>query len=233
MLTGTQRAVILTLVALCTLQAADINGTVIIKRKLSNRTITAAANSYQRGAAVQLGSDADKDPLNYERQHVVIYLEEPLAPKPTSAVMEQKNRRFVPDLLVVPAGSIVSLPNQDAIFHNVFSLSKPKSFDLGNYAKGQSRNLTLPNPGIVFVNCHLHPNMGAVIFVAPNRWSTRADASGHFQLSDVPPGNYTVVAWHRAAGFFRQKLHVENKGVNAIEFLIPFDENVSAEKGQR
>ena len=224
MLNRTRNAMILTLVALGALDAANIEGTVIVKRKLSNRAITASAGSYQRGAAVQLAVDAKEDPLSFERRHVVIYLDGPLGSKPVNAVMEQKNRRFAPDLLVVPVGSTVSLPNQDTIFHNVFSLSKPKIFDLGNYPKGETRDVTLTKPGVVFVNCHLHPNMGAAIFVTPNQWNTNANGAGHFQISDVPPGDYTLVAWHKAAGFFRQKIHVDKDDVTAIEFLIPFNE---------
>ena len=96
----------------------------------------------------------------------------------------------------------------DPIFHNVFSLSKAKSFDLGNYPKGNTRTVMFPKPGIVFVDCHLHPNMSAVIVVTPNRWSTKADASGRFMLPDLPPGTYTVVAWHKSAGFFRKTIEV-------------------------
>ena len=233
MWSGTTCAAILTLTALAAVHAADIEGQVIIKRKLSNRTVTPSACFYQRGATVQLGGDAEQDPLDFERSHVVVYLEQPVSSTSGAAVMEQRDRRFVPDLLVAPAGSTVSLPNEDAIFHNVFSLSKSKSFDLGNYANGQTRNIRFPNPGIVFVNCHLHPNMGAVIFVAPNQWSTRSDASGHFRLADVPPGDYTIAAWHKAAGFFRQTVHVGETNVTAIEFLIPFEEIASAKKARR
>jgi hypothetical protein len=138
--------------------------------------------------------------------------------------IEQKNRRFVPDLLVVPAGSTVSFPNRDLTFHNVFSLSRPKVFDLGNYRKDQSRDVVFGKSGIIHLNCHLHPNMGAVIFVTPNRWSTRADASGRFILPNVPAGNYTIIAWHKAAGFFKQRVHVDENHVPAVEFLIPFQE---------
>ncbi|HYI92191.1 MAG TPA: hypothetical protein VEX68_01480 [Bryobacteraceae bacterium] len=235
MLHATFSAMILISVALGSLDAANIEGTVIVKRKLSNRTITASASSYQRGASVQLAVDVNEDPLSFERRHVVIFLDGPVDSNsanavPVHAVMEQKNRRFIPDLLVVPAGSTVSLPNQDAIFHNVFSLSKPKIFDLGSYPKGETRNVTLLNPGVVFVNCHLHPNMGAAIFVTPNQWNTQANGVGHFQLSNVPPGDYTLVAWHKAAGFFRQKIHVGNDDVTAIEFLIPFN---AIDKGNR
>jgi plastocyanin len=223
-----QAAAFAALTAACAAYAGDIEGTVVIHRKLSKRTITAPVSAYQRGVAVNPDSDAEQDPLDFERSHVVIYIEGEFASKPEFAVMEQRNRRFAPDLLVVPAGSQISFPNGDPIFHNVFSLSKPKSFDLGNYAKGQTRVITFPKPGIVFVNCHLHPNMGAVIVVTPNAWATRAGASGRFRLSGIPPGNYTVVAWHKAAGFFRQTVRIDNRHPAEIEFLIPFEESVSA-----
>ena len=84
---------------------------------------------------------------------MVVYLEGGPAPasvraEPVTAEMEQQNRRFSPDLVVIPAGSSVSFPNFDPIFHNVFSLSKAKSFDLGNYSKGQTRMVTFPSRGL-------------------------------------------------------------------------------------
>ena len=139
--------------------------------------------------------------------------------------MEQKNRRFLPDLVVIPVGSTVSFPNLDEIFHNVFSLSKPRSFDLGNYPMNQTRLVTFSKAGVVFVNCHLHPNMAAAIVVTPNRWSTKADGGGNFVLPQVPPGKYTIVAWHKTAGYFRQEITVTEKGRSGVEFLIPVDES--------
>jgi plastocyanin len=214
--------------------AADIDGTIIVERTLTKRNVTAAAGLYQRGTAVELRSDAIGDPLAYERTHVVIYLEGLVAnanaaadlPVPT---MEQRDRRFVPDLLVVPAGGSVSFPNFDPIFHNVFSLSKPKSFDLGNYPKGQTRTEKFATPGIVFVYCHLHSNMTASIVVTPNRWNTLSDATGKFSLADVPPGKYTVVAWHKAVGYFRQQVEITSTRGAEIRFVIPFvDQPLSA-----
>src|SRR5690349_8293040 len=160
---------------------ADLRGTIVIERKLSRHNVTPSAGMYQRGAAVELGADDDADPLAFERSHVAIYLEGGPKSSVTESIrasIEQKDRRFVPDLVVIPAGSAVSFPNFDPIFHNVFSLSKAKSFDLGNYPKDHSRTVKFAKPGIVFVNCHLHPNMSAVIVVTPNRWSTKADATG-------------------------------------------------------
>lgn len=206
---------------LAPLQAADIDGTIVVQRHLTKARVTAAANTYARGVAVELHSDASKDVLSFERSHVVIYLEGSLPSKPSTGTMEQKDRQFFPDMLVLPAGSTVSFPNLDPIFHNVFSLSKPKEFDLGNYPKDHTRTVTFVKSGIVFINCHLHANMGAVIVITPNQWNTRADAAGQFKLADVPPGTYTIVAWHKAAGFFRQQVTVTNSGSTPVSFFIP------------
>jgi hypothetical protein len=168
-----------------------------------------------------------EDPLAFERTRVVIYLEGRLPSDPESATLEQVNRRFVPDLLVVPVGSTISFPNRDLIFHNVFSLSKPKTFDLGTYPKDQTRTVSLTREGIIYVNCHLHPNMTAAIVVTPNKWHTRPDPTGRFALHGVPPGRHTVIAWHKAVGFFRQSVEVQEDRTATLSFLIPFDEETA------
>ena len=235
------------LIAICAsagaIRAADLSGTVVIERKLTRRNVTAPASAYQRGAPValgtkpgiklgtKLGSKPTEDPLAFERSHVVVYLEGkgPSSPSPSSAIeqrteqrIEQQDRQFVPDLVVAPVGSTISFPNMDAIFHNVFSLSKPKHFDLGNYPKGQTRTEVFPVAGIVYVYCHLHPNMAASIVITPNQWSAKVDGDGRFRLTDVPPGKYTAVAWHKTAGFFRQTVIVAENGGPALRFVIPF-----------
>ncbi|MEX2260421.1 MAG: carboxypeptidase regulatory-like domain-containing protein [Bryobacteraceae bacterium] len=226
-------AIFITLAGLAPIRAADIEGMIVVKHKLTKPKVTASASSYARGAAVELGSGGQEDPLAFERTRVAIYLEGDLPSKPVAATMEQKNRQFLPDTVVIPAGSTVSFPNLDAIFHNVFSLSKPKTFDLGNYSRDHTRTVTFPKPGIVFVHCHLHPNMAAAIVVSPNGWNAKADAAGRFTLRSVPQGRYTVVAWHKAAGFFRQTVQVrENRGAT-VEFLIPLDEDGIAKEVAR
>src|SRR4029077_20976887 len=130
---------------------------------------------YQRGMAVELGADDERDTLAFERSHVAVYIEGGLGSIASGALkasIEQRDRRFVPDLIVIPAGSAVSFPNFDPIFHNVFSLSKAKNFDLGTYAKGQRRLVSFPPAGVVAVYCHLHPNMSASIVVPPSQWGT-------------------------------------------------------------
>jgi plastocyanin len=224
MLKGVFAAALVTLAGLVAVQAADIEGSIVIKRKLTRRKVTPAASSYDRGVAVELASGPEDDPLSFERARVAIYLEGELPSSPVAAMMDQQNRRFVPDTLVVPAGSTVSFPNLDPIFHNVFSLSRPASFDLGNYPKDQKRTVTFAKPGIVVVGCHLHPNMGAVIVVTPNGWCAQADRKGEFTLARVPAGSYTIVAWHKAAGFFRQRIQVRDDRAANVQFVIPLEE---------
>lgn len=224
-------------VALCALSAGasaqQISGTILIKKRLTRRNVTTAVSVYQRGTTVKLGQDVDEDPIAYEMSRVVVYLEGPAVPARGDAVappqIEQLDRRFQPDLVVVPVGSTVTFPNMDPIFHSVFSLSKAKTFDLGSYDKGETRKVVFSKPGIVDIYCHLHPNMSATIVVTPNRWFARVDRGGHYQIPDVPPGQYTVVAWHKAAGFFRKPIVVEAGHAGVADFFIPIDDDSKQE----
>jgi plastocyanin len=207
--------------------AQEITGTILIKKRLTKPSVTAPVSIYQRGPVVKISAASSGDPLSYERSRVVIYLEGP-DPSGTDAAhsvaqIQQIDRGFSPNMVVVPVGSTVSFPNMDPIFHNIYSLSKPRSFDLGSYDKGQTRRVEFPKPGIVEVYCHLHPDMAATIVVTPNRWYARPDPTGQYRIADVPPGQYTVVAWHKSAGFFRKSI-VVGAGHSAVaDFFIPVD----------
>ncbi len=230
------RALVLVLVFALVGRAESIKGTIIIRKKLTKRSVTAAIPVYQRGPVAGLGKNAEqgqdsgrdleKDPLAFERSQVVVWIEGPgvasaAAKTPITAVMAQTERRFIPDTLVIPVGASISFPNQDPIFHNVFSLSKPRSFDLGNYSKGDTRYVTFTRPGIVYVDCHLHPNMAGAIVITPNQWYAKADGMGRFGLLDLPPGEYTVVASHRAAGLFRKSVQLLPGHDSSVNFSLP------------
>jgi plastocyanin len=219
------RLALCVLVTSALLAGADIRGTIAIERKLTRRNVTASVGMYQRSSAVELGADSEGDGLAFERSHVAVYIEsgpDSVVSGIVKASIEQRDRRFVPDLVVIPAGSSVSFPNFDPIFHNVFSLSKAKSFDLGNYPQGQTRAITFSSPGVVAVYCHLHSNMAATVVVAPSRWAVRADGNGLFALRDVPAGKYTVVAWHKAAGAFRKTVTIGEQSDAEISFTLPY-----------
>lgn len=213
----------------CSGSAQEITGTILIKKKLTRRSVTASVPIYQRGTSVRLGKDLNEDPIAYERSRVVIYLEgispssEASNGASSPADVRQVDRRFVPDLVVVPVGSVVSFPNMDPIFHNIYSLSKPRTFDLGSYDKGETRRVSFPKPGIVEVYCHLHPNMAATIVVAPSRYFAQPDHDGQYLISNVPPGHYTLVAWHKSAGYFRKPVDVTADQTTNADFFIPLD----------
>jgi plastocyanin len=111
----------------------------------------------------------------------------------------QKDRKFVPDLVAITVGESVSFPNGDVILHNVFSQSPSRKFDLGSFKKGETKDKSFPNPGVIDVYCNIHPEMAATILVLPNTKHTRAAKDGSFALAGVPPGTWTVFAYARRA----------------------------------
>lgn len=126
----------------------------------------------------------------------IVYAEPLDAPAPRTAAtftLLQKNKTFQPQVLALPIGSTMAFPNQDAIFHNVFSLSGPQPFDLGLYRGGQSRSRTFAQPGTYRVFCNIHPEMTALILVVATPYATVTDAAGRFVL-DLPAGRYRVTA---------------------------------------
>jgi hypothetical protein len=107
----------------------------------------------------------------------------------------QRDARFAPGFLVVTAGQTVDMPNEDGIFHNVFSYSRPNDFDLGLYPSGESRQVTLRHPGLVRLYCSIHESMNGAIYVVPSPWFALAGAGGRFEIRGVPPGRYRLRTW--------------------------------------
>jgi len=113
--------------------------------------------------------------------------------RPTLA---QRGQAFDPRVVVVPAGGTVDFPNLDPVYHNVFSVSPPRRFDLGKYPRGQSRSITFQKPGQVNVFCDIHSDMAGFILVVPNRHWARPAADGGYALTDLPAGRYRLLVWH-------------------------------------
>jgi plastocyanin len=119
---------------------------------------------------------------------------------PKRVVMEQRNREFLPGLLVVPVGSTISFPNFDTVFHNVFSTSPLAPFDLGLYKAGEAREYRFDKEGILRIGCNLHANMSAYIAVVGAPAFTVTDDKGNFSFKRVIPGRYKLRAWSVKSG---------------------------------
>lgn len=152
---------------------------------------------------------------------VVVYLEgdggAPLHYELPKRALEihQKDASFKPSFLVIAAGETVVMPNDDVIFHNVFSYSTPNDFDLGLYPRGESRTKTFQYPGVVRMYCSIHESMSATIFVAPSIWHAVAGSHGEFEIRDVPPGKYRLRTWNRRLPPVSQAIEVKADVVTA------------------
>ena len=110
--------------------------------------------------------------------------------------LAQKNESFVPRVVPVAVGTTVDFPNLDPIYHNVFSLSPIKRFDLGKYPRGQSKAVAFNKAGLVNVFCDIHSEMAAYILVLPHHAFVQPRADGTFDLPDLPAGRYELHVWH-------------------------------------
>jgi len=136
------------------------------------------------------------------RAGIVVWVEgvpEKARPRPGVFSMTSKKKAFEPHVVVVPVGSSVAFPNLDPIFHNVFSVSRTKRFDLGLYKSGASKDVQFDQPGLVRVYCNIHSSMIGYVMVVDGPYAT-TDADGGFRIADLPPGSYTLHVWDERAG---------------------------------
>jgi len=129
---------------------------------------------------------------------VVVYLEGlPIVERSDAkpAQVHQRDLQFTPPLTVVTQGAAVEFPNDDRVFHNVFSFSEAAKFDLGLYKSGSSKSVTFRRAGVVNVYCNIHPEMIAKILVLDTSYFAVVGADGSFRIEHVPPGTYPLVAW--------------------------------------
>jgi plastocyanin len=130
---------------------------------------------------------------------VVVYLKGvPNALPDTSKMVfrvQQREKQFTPRVSVALLGSVIEFPNEDNIFHNVFSLSKALKFDLGLYKSGASKSVKAKKPGVIDVYCNIHPQMAAKVLVLDTKYYAMTETDGQFKIQDVPAGSYELVAW--------------------------------------
>jgi plastocyanin len=158
-----------------------------------------------------------------ERRNVVVYLRDarPQRVEPLRLSIRQRNETFMPRVVAVTVGSEVDFPNDDPIYHNVFSLSRVRTFNLGRYPRGHTRRVRFDRPGIVRVFCEIHSHMSATVMVFDHPWFATPDEMGRFALDAVPPGDREVTAWHERLGDTTARLRVEAGRPATLEFVLP------------
>jgi plastocyanin len=215
-----------------------IEGTVEVSASLTARR--PQFRPYADPGAGSLPPAPPRDPVAAEARNVVVYLETDsakrlLVAQPEArarASMAQRDERFVPHILPVLQGATVDFPNEDDVYHNVFSLSAAAGpnrhgFDLGRYPKGTSRSVTFSKAGIVQVFCHIHGDMSATIFVLSNPFFASPSEDHRYAIEDVPEGDYTIVAWHEKIVPITRRVHVTAGQATRADFNIPLPQGGS------
>jgi plastocyanin len=183
-----------------------------------------ASPAERRPTVAELGTPAAALDLS-DRLKSVVYLES--APRGAfeqvetpRAVLDQRGERFVPHVLAITTGTIVDFPNSDRIYHNVFSLSKTRQFDLGRYAAGHSKPVRFDRAGVVRVFCEIHSHMNAFILVFSHPFYSLTDNDGRYRIDNVPPGAYNVIAWNEGVSSEARPVVVPDGGVGELDFTL-------------
>ncbi len=176
-----------------------------------------------RPSVAELGMP--RTPETPDRRRSVVYLE--TAPQHAfeehggaRARLDQRNESFVPYVLPIIVGTTVDFPNSDRTYHNVFSLSKARRFDLGRYGRGQSKSVRFDHPGVVRVFCDIHSHMSAFILVFAHRFFAVTDPEGRYRIDGLPPGSYTVVAWNDGKEREARTVQVNEGAATELDFVV-------------
>jgi hypothetical protein len=124
----------------------------------------------------------------------------------------QSGWRFAPRVTAVVSGTTVRFVNRDPVYHNVFSISPAKRFDLGKYPPKAVNQVTFDHTGVVNLFCDIHPGMEAYVFVVPHRVFARPNRRGEFVLPELPGGSYDLHVWHPTAGELRRQVELPKRG---------------------
>jgi hemoglobin len=142
---------------------------------------------------------------------------------PKQRLVEQRDKTFLPRVLAVPPGSTVAFPNFDGVFHNVFSISAPKKFDVGLYKDGDTREVKFEKAGIVRLGCNIHAKMASYIVVVDAPHYIVAEGAKEFTFKSLQPGKYKVRAWsEKSAAPVESQIEIK-AGVNNMNFDVKAD----------
>jgi plastocyanin len=161
--------------------------------------------------------------INYaELRDFVVYIDQPAHSKASAGkkTIGQKGVAFTPRVLPIVVGTTVEWPNHDDIYHNVFSISDARQFDLGLYKAPEVKRVPFDRPGRVDVFCSIHTTMSCIILVLENPWFAVSDAKGGYAITNVPPGSYKLKAWHERLPTLTKEIEVPEKGEVKMDFTL-------------
>jgi plastocyanin len=153
----------------------------------------------------------------------VVYLEGSF-PKPANLPTKQvaqKDMAFLPALLPAQVGTKVEFPNLEKdTYHNIFSYSPAKRFDLGRYRPDEKPvpSQIFDVPGLVTLRCDIHEHMRGLILVLATPHFATTDENGHFRLSGLPAGHYTLKAWMDSRTTREQPVDLKSGATVHVEF---------------
>ncbi len=148
----------------------------------------------------------------------VVYLEGSVKSHPLKkAVVDQRDRHFIPHISVVTVGTRVQFPNDDVVFHNVFTEYHSTRFDLGMYARGKVKTQTFDRPGLAVLLCSIHSEMSAYVMCVDTPYYTIASKTGKFEIQNVPPGHYTLRCWQESGETDSEAIEVSSGGSTTIK----------------
>jgi plastocyanin len=212
-----------------TVMSAAHAGTILGTVRAQGRTDVPAEDS---GGAYASRKYKFAERVDYADMHdFVVYIKGPVGTNPAVVPSKplvvntfrvtQEGAVFSPHILPVVVGTTVEWPNNDQIFHNVFSASEAKSFDLGLY-KGSppEKRVTFDKPGRVDVFCSIHANMHCVVLVLDNPYFALSDDRNHYSISNVPPGTYQLTAWHERMPPQNKTITVPETGEAKTDFVL-------------
>ena len=139
-------------------------------------------------------------------------VEKKLAKRAVPSKILQQGGTFFPRATCVPVASAVTFLNQDRVYHNIFSVSPARRFDIGKYGPGETRSVTFTATGPVQLFCELHPEEIGFIYVTPNHAYTRPNTAGEFTLPKLPAGKYVLRVWHPAFGSATKEFEMPKRG---------------------
>ena len=218
----------LSIVFLCLLAAQSYAGTITGTVRAQGKE---GAESEGGGGKYDSRKFKFVERINYaEMHHFVVFIDQAAGPKPTppekpvqvitSKKIAQKGATFSPHVLPVVVGTTVEWPNYDEIFHNVFSISDAKQFDLGLYKQPEIKRVTFDKPGRVDVFCSIHTSMNCIILVLDNAYFAATDDHGRYSIPNVPAGTYKLKAWHERLPAQYKEITVPEAGEARMDFVL-------------